>query len=257
MNTLPELAWHDLQWCLRRCPRQLLEVLQQNAGKMFVAGGYIRACVSGDPINDIDVFCGSSNEAEAAALFLVEGDEKRLWRSDNAITVKGYGHPIQFIHRWTFDTPEQCIESFDFTIARAAFWWQPDGQELVRYPNKVSGDWKSACDANFYPDLAGKRLVYCAPVRNEDAGGSLLRVLKFYQRGYRIPLDSMGAVIARLIQGVDGFDRWDMVDGKPDERRWAKVLTGLLREVDPNVDPSHIAHLPSRNPEATSEEVAR
>ena len=36
------------------------------------------------------------------------------------------------------------------------------------------------------------------------------------------------------------------------EKQLAKVLTGLLREVDPNVDPEHIAHLPST--EQTTEE---
>jgi hypothetical protein len=33
------------------------------------------------------------------------------------------------------------------------------------------------------------------------------------------------------------------------EEQLAKVLTGLLREVDPNVDPTHEAHLPSMKEE--------
>ena len=113
----------------------------------------------------------------------------------------------------------------DDTLKKFGIWW--NGKE-----------WESLIDDRFYSDLAGKRLVYCSPKRNEDAGGSFLRVLKFYQRGYRIPLDSMGAVIARLVGGV----RMDQVNG---EEQLAKVLTGLLREVDPNVDPTHEAHLPS------------
>jgi hypothetical protein len=76
------------------------------------------------------------------------------------------------------------------------------------------------------------------------AGGSILRVLKFYQRGYRIPLDSLGAVIARLMKPVD----FDKIIGRTDqEDQLAKVLTGLLREVDPNVDPTHEAHLPAED----------
>ena len=99
-------------------------------------------------------------------------------------------------------------------------------------------------DPRFYEDLAAKRLRYTSPQRNEDAGGSMLRVLKFYQRGYRIPLNCLGAVVSRLVKGID----FDAVSGGTEatrEKQIAKVISGLLREVDPNVDPEHIAHLPS------------
>jgi hypothetical protein len=33
------------------------------------------------------------------------------------------------------------------------------------------------------------------------------------------------------------------------EIRLAEVLTGLLHEVDPNIDPTHISHLPSMQEE--------
>ncbi len=105
--------------------------------------------------------------------------------------------------------------------------------EWVRYLYEQLGEW------------SGKPPEDSETLTPEDAGGSLLRVLKFYQRGYRIPLDSMGAVLARLCKAVD----WDLVKGQGTATSWeeqaAKVLTGLLREVDPNIDPDHIAHLPS------------
>lgn len=89
----------------------------------------------------------------------------------------------------------------------------------------------------FYPDLAAKRLTYCAPKRIEEAGGSLLRVLKFYRRGYIIPLDSLAAVIARLTSppGADSSG----------ELQVAGEYLKLLRMVDPEVDPTHEAHEPS------------
>lgn len=230
-----KLAWHDLQWCLRRAPRQLLAGMKKYGTDLIVAGGFIRSCVTNEQVNDVDCFCKTKEKAREIALWLVEGDEKRVHDTDNAFTLKGFRTPIQIIHRWTFDSPEAAILSFDFTIARAAFWWDPLVPEL---PGEANG-WSSVCEGRLYADLAGKRLIYCEPIRNEDAGGSLLRVLKFYQRGYRIPLDSLGAVLARLMTGV----KWDEV--KSGESRLARVLTGLLREVDPNVDPTHIAHLPS------------
>lgn len=250
---LHKLAWHDLQWCLRRAPRKVLEAMKKHGAKVMVAGGYIRSCITNEHINDIDLFVDNKDFGRTLALELAEGDEKRIHETDNAFTVKGYRYPVQIIHRWLFTSPEACILSFDFTIARAAFWCvneiigehvDPAKPDELPQPTSIS-TWASACDARFYPDLAGKRLIYCSPVRIEEAGGSMLRVLKFYQRGYRIPLDSLGKVISRLCMAVKWEDIHERGDGVPPEQQAAKILSGLLREVDPNIDPSHIAHLPS------------
>lgn len=68
----------------------------------------------------------------------------------------------------------------------------------------------------------------------------MLRVLKYYQRGYRIPLDSFGAVLARLLIAVRDKDRID-------EDFMAKIITGLLVEVDPAGIIDHEAYLPQKD----------
>ena len=227
MDTIP-LVWHDIAWAVRRMPAPVRALLQRHGARVFVAGGFIRACIAQERINDIDLFVDSKDYGEACAKELATPEgrpPRRMLSSENAFTVFVKPFPAQFIHRWVFGQPHEALASFDFTIAQAAIWWDA--------PNKK---WAGACTAEFYPDLAAKRLVYTSPNRAEAAGGSMLRVLKFYQRGYRIPLDSLGAVIARLVKGIqhDGVDT-------------AKVLTGLLREVDPLIDPNHVAHLPAND----------
>ena len=141
------------------------------------------------------------------------------------------------------------MQSFDFTIARAAIWWASTGTlvDNVAKTETPQGVWRSTCDERFYPDLAARRLVYCSPVRIEEAGGSLLRVLKFYQRGYNIPMDSLGAVLARITDSIDfrKIEAGGDLEPAREEERLAKVITGLLREVDPLIDPDHISHLAS------------
>lgn len=262
-----ELSWHDLSFALKRSPRRVLELLKSRPGKVFVGGGFVRSVVAGESINDMDLFCGSEEEALECARFLLglkEGEQTRkIHRTENAYTVMGLRLTVQIIHRWTYASPEQLMQSFDFTIAMAGFWWEPQKFELLGGAlgpctttgpdGNVLGKWRSICDDRFYEDLAAKRLRYTSPVRNEDAGGSLLRVLKFYQRGYRIPLDCLGAVLARLVVGVD---QRKLLSGKEGtlEKQWAKVLSGLLREVDPNIDPAHIAHLPALEEEETNDQ---
>jgi hypothetical protein len=225
------LEHFDLQWALRKTPTRILKFLKEYGPYAVVAGGFIRACVANEPPNDMDIFSNSSITAKLFAELLSDmSDDHTFHTTENAYTInRGPKFPIQIIHRWTYENVEDLVSSFDFTIAKAAFYW-----------NKNTGNWSSICDDRFYSDLAAKRLCYTSPQRNEDAGGSILRVLKFYQRGFRIPLDSLGAVIARLDSGVIHKD-----NQRPRESEYARIVTGLLREVDPNLDPDHIAHLPS------------
>lgn len=240
--TPPHLSHADLQFCLLRMPRQLIKLMKtpHYSGKIFVAGGFIRSVIANEPINDVDVFVPSKQMAEELARALsiekkgFEVSEGRVIKTDNAITIPGVKPTVQIIHRWTFANPTSCSESFDFTICQAVIWHDKSG----------GGIWRSICHPNFYQDLASKRLIYTSPQRDEDAGGSMLRVLKYYQKGYRIPLDSFAAVIARLACAVD-FAAGISEGPEYKEAHAAKIIRGLLREVDPDVDPNHIAHLPA------------
>lgn len=225
-----QLDQQDLSFAVLRLPYKLKELMKSPEwnGKIFVGGGYLRSIVSGDKVNDVDVFVRNPTEAELLVHKLVD-HAKDIHKTDNAYTIKGTKPTVQIIHRWNFDFPEDVSHSFDFTICCAVIWYDGKG-------------WQSFCDDRFYIDVAGKRLIYRQPQRNEDAGGSMLRVLKYYNKGYRIPLDSLGAVVARLIKDID-TSRVSLTD----EKEVGKIVTGLLRVVDPLIDPTHEVHLPSQN----------
>lgn len=241
-----QLDNNDLAMIIRRIPTPLLVRMKEKnwAGKIMIGGGFIRSVISGEKVNDIDIFCPDILTADLLARTLaLDTKSGEPYKTDNAYTVRCSPIPLQIIHRWVFKDIVSVSQSFDFTICCAAVAYDP-----------VEKVWRSYCDSRFYPDLAGKRLVYRSPIRNEDAGGSTLRVLKYYQKGFRIPLNSMGAVLSRLFLAVD----WEKIHGPDREMQLAKVLTGLLREVDPSIDPDHIAHLPamissSENPEPDEE----
>ncbi|GAB3024604.1 hypothetical protein GCM10027051_31610 [Niabella terrae] len=229
-----KLDSRDLYQALRFLPKNLkaLMIDSQWVGKIFVGGGYLRSVVAGEPVHDVDVFVPSKEIALVIAGLLTD-DPEDIIKTDNALTIKGKT-TIQVIHRWVFDKMEDVSNSFDYTVCCAVIGASYNESGIARYD--------SYCDDRFYVDLAAKRLVYRSPVRNEDAGGSMLRLLKYYVKGYRVPLDSVGAIIARLIQAID-TDRTPINN----EAKVAEVITGLLREVDPNIDPTHEAHLPTMN----------
>lgn len=230
---MDNLLFEDVKWCLTRLPKALLKMLKEEKSQLALAGGFVRSCITNEKASDIDLF---SKDKKAAELYArrYNADKGRILETCNAYTVLERSKtPVQFIHRWSFEDVEEILPSFDFTIACALIYF--DGQ-----------NWRGMCDSRYYADLAAKRLTYRSPVRIEEAGGSILRVLKFYQKGYRIPLDSFAKTIARLSSGVD----WDAVQGDealgqmPTEARHAFVLSGLLREVDPQTDPTERAYYP-------------
>lgn len=210
----------DIRYVVTRLPKDIRDLLTEHAGKLFVGGGFIRATIAGEEPSDIDLFGHDAAVLENIAAILKDRrDGARLYKSKNAITIITPNRmPVQFITRWAFDNAAALVDSFDFTVCQAAIW---------REGNKVNSAWLSAIGERFYLDLAGRRLVYTSPQREEEVGGSMLRVLKYVKRGYSIQVTSLGDVIARLVHKV--------IDSHmtADEAGVGQVISGLLREVDP------------------------
>lgn len=214
MNLLPE----DLNYIVNRLPTDVRKLIKK--GNIYLAGGFIRSCVANEQVNDIDLWGADAEQLKVTAQLFAGERKVRCMMTDNACTILTNGRtPVQFITRWTYDDPVELAESFDYSIASAVIWYEKIG---------LSGRWKSHCHEHFYADLAAKRLRYLFPVRNEDAGGSMLRMTKFLARGYRIAPESLAGLIARMNAGI----KYDDFLTK-DEHRQARVYAGLLREVDP------------------------
>lgn len=217
-----ELTPNDLNYVVMRLPRDIRQLLTEHAGKLFMGGGFIRATIAGEQPSDIDLF-GTSPELlnSIATILQTRREGSKIHRSKNALTLLTQDRmPVQFITRWTFDAAEALVSSFDFTVCQAAVW---------RAGPTARSPWKSCTGAAFYSDLAARRLVYTAPVRDEEAGGSMLRAIKYIKRGYTIQVSSLGGVIARLAAKLRDSHMAQTEEGT------ARVLTGLLREVDPTL----------------------
>lgn len=215
---MTELLQEDLHKVLISLPKDIRELMKRH--NLMLGGGFIRETVLGDKPNDIDLFGESSTVLQLAAteLYHSRNAQARVLNTKNAITqVQPPRTAVQYITRWVFNRPAPLVESFDFSVCQAVVYWDFEAKQ-----------WDSLIADHFYADLASKRLVYTAPNRAEDAGGSLLRMRKFLNRGYHISAENMAAVIARLTTRV----RWES-SMSGNEEDVTKVLAGLLREVDP------------------------
>lgn len=223
MTAWTRLTETDLLTCVRFLPGNLRDLLMAHPNRMYVAGGYVRSTIAREKVHDIDIMLHRETPSYTAALELADKDADALHITANATTVASMNPSVQFITRWLFASPQDVLKSFDFTIAAAIFWYDGSG-------------WTSLCHPDYYTDLAARRLVYMKPVREEEPGGSMLRVLKFTERGYRIGLGDLAAVIARLTDKVHGSEFSQTEEG------YIQVIQGLLYEVDPAADPHRSRH---------------
>ena len=205
------LITSDLNYVLCRLPKGLLNLIKNHG--LYLAGGFVRECIAHGEIQDIDLFSKSTNQLNQAADDLHNSrPDSAVFNTRNAITVLTPSRvPVQFITRWTFDKPEDCARSFDFTVCQGVIWFS-------------DYEWRSSIHPRFYTDLAARRLFYTSPERNEDAGGSLLRVMKFLKRGYNIQPASLAAVLSRIVKAID-FSKPNL--------DIESCIQGLLLEVDP------------------------
>lgn len=226
---MQELSKGDLNFVLSRCPKDIVKLLKVNAGKLFLAGGFIRSTIAGDKVADIDLFGDTQENLLRIAKDLTLDRKGRYFTTANAITVLSPPRfAVQFITRWLFDKPEKLIESFDFTVCQAVIYAEEIQVESPDENKEKSYKFHSLISDAFYPDLAARRLVYTFPHWDEDVGGSLVRAVKFIKKGYNIQAPSLAGVVSRIASKVDS----DLFV-KGDEKWIAFVLTGLLREVDP------------------------
>lgn len=179
----------DLHFVVSRIPKDVVDLMKTY--NLILAGGFVRSVISGEKISDLDLFGKDLQTSENAAYKLSAERKARIVKTDNAITLLSPPrYPVQFIKRWTFKSPEDCVKSFDFTVCQAGVFYD-------------DGKWDSCIHPYFYSDLAGKRLVYTLPIREEAAGGSLLRVRKFLSRGYNIQSGSLAKVLARIFVKIE------------------------------------------------------
>lgn len=168
--------------------------------QLFVAGGAIRSILAGEPVKDIDIFTTSLPVVHLAVpRYIQEVGPDADWKEHRtpctrSITVVGDYPPVQFINNIAYESPEDCVRRFDFTICQAAIW-------------RTESGWTSCCSPDFIRDVAAKRLVYTSPEREEAPGGSLWRAIKFVQRGYSITQEELTKLIVRLNKQTMRFYR--------------------------------------------------
>lgn len=139
--------------------------------KGFTAGGCFKNILSGERVKDIDIFFESESDfQEAIDLFNDEKHQKEGWkfkyRNEKACAFQKEGEKvwIEFIES-EFGKPEEILRSFDFTVAKMAYYKEPKYEEKEDdyFPfsstDVVGYEYKLLYHEKFFEHLHMKRLV--------------------------------------------------------------------------------------------------
>jgi hypothetical protein len=190
-----KLFKEDVDKIVNKIPEKLKTYLKGNihsgVPKLYIAGGFIKSIILNENPYDIDVFGIDYNTIKQASMEL-SIDGKTPIKTDNAFTLTNHEIPVQFITKYFFKDSLNLIDAFDYTICQAAIWYNLGFNEI--------GDngFSSVCSDRFYADIAAKRLVYVKPDDN-DVGGTILRLVKFLNRGYNISRSELSKILSHFI----------------------------------------------------------
>src|SRR3546814_108829 len=82
MNSLiPE----DLNYVVNRLPRDVKKLMKDKG--VYLAGGFIRSCIAGEKINDIDLWGQDKEQLEVIAALFAGERKVRMMNTDNACTI--------------------------------------------------------------------------------------------------------------------------------------------------------------------------
>jgi hypothetical protein len=151
---------------------------------LMLAGGTINSIYSGRRINDLDFYIRDETKLEDAIAYMESVFGKPVYKSDNALTYKRVSgknkYEVQLITRF-YGTPEEILNTFDFTIVQGCYDFQTESFVLAE---------------NFLTDIAKRVLRYSNNSRYPLC--ALIRTKKYQARGYVLPNSTIIAIAFAL-----------------------------------------------------------
>lgn len=143
----------------------------------FVAGGCFTSIFREVKINDIDVFFRCEEDfIKTKELLLIDPKYKFSFENDFVCNLYNDNLKVQLVKKHYHTTPQECIDTFDFTIVKFAY----DGNFI--FYNK-----------RFFKDLAKSRVVIDDKLIKPL--NSIKRAFKYAQRGFKLCPKGMARLV--------------------------------------------------------------
>lgn len=148
----------------------------------IIAGGAIRSAITGEDINDVDIYFRSMEGAAYVVSYLIENSKCVSWTNKSGLFAIGSGKLINIIWFKEFSTPDEVFKSFDFTCVMGAM----------------------SCKSNvftfhddFFVSNMSKRIRYSAT--NLYPMASIFRIDKYRKKGFKTSKKELAKIMVKII----------------------------------------------------------
>lgn len=147
---------------------KVLDLLFASNVKCFIAGGAFASIFLKSKINDIDIFFYQEQDVQKVIEYLQNlSDVKVGFNNDYVCNAYWRNLKLQLVKKYQYNTPIDCINSFDFTVCKCAY----DGKNI--YHNE-----------RFFIDLTSKALIIDNLLVKPLS--TFKRAFKYQKKGYTI-----------------------------------------------------------------------
>ena len=165
----------QLQNAVDRYNKLILSELKEANILCWLEGGQLRDYFAGIPVKtDYDIFFPNDKEFEQAEKYFKDNLAEVKWESENGIKLTYKGRTYDLVKKF-FDSPEDTIKNFDFTVSMFAV----DTQKV--YYGESS-----------FIDLAKRQLMIN---KITYPASTLSRSFRYVKKGYSICLGEMKKII--------------------------------------------------------------
>lgn len=167
--------------------KKYTKFISKNKG--FIAGGCFKNIFKNEKIRDLDIFFLTEKDYNQAQKQYKKNKEfKFVYENDNCISYYSVKDKLRVeLIKSKFGTPKEILNAFDFTIVKAALFYD-------EYNNP-----KVMVHQDFFEHLFTNRLVLDDQIPNSVA--TFNRVLKYTSYGYGLCLESKTKLIREIIEG--------------------------------------------------------
>jgi hypothetical protein len=181
---------------VKSLPAEVRDLLMDRGEQLCVAGGFCRDILAGKDPKDIDIFAVSKPVMDDA---IDSFGWQTTWNRKNTANAVSFEQffpmeddiPVQFVTRVFYPDHEDLIKSFDFSVCQIAIFFS-------------AGQWVGLCSSAFWRDITAERATYMDPERDEDPGASVIRMVRFASRGYKIGETDVANVVGRFFGALSG-----------------------------------------------------
>lgn len=173
--------------------------------KGFIAGGCFKNIFKKEKLKDIDVFFKNEDEFDEAVEYYEEFFGSPYYENEKVVAFKLRNGLIIELIKYTFGTPEEILNKFDFSITKFALYSKPKLIDELLSEEKIDTTFEVIYHNDFFEHLITNKLVLEKEILFPIS--TFERTLRYTKYGYGLCQESKVNLLSSILEkgNLDGL----------------------------------------------------